>query len=209
MAKAPTSNGTFGEDVYTSDQIGERRVKVAIDDGLLKGSNGIVVQPFTEANIKRGVQYFLRTAYPNSDPIAGETSRKLLLETGSQPVLVKLRVFEYIGEELRISLYANPTVTDNGSPIQVSNWNAVNPVPNTATARKDVTTSDDGTLLGEPEYFFGGPTGLLRDAYSIPEGRERVIPANSSFLVVIENLDIGNARCQYFLDWYEGGTDIP
>lgn len=173
------------------------------------GFAGMVVQPFTEANIKRGVQYYLRVAYPTADPIAGGTSRKLLFTTGAKPVLVKLRVFEYIGEELSISLFSAPTVTDNGDPITISNWNVVNPVATTVSARKDVTTSDDGAQIGDIEYFFGSQQQNSRDVHSIPEGRERVIPANGEFLVVIENTNGQDARCQYFLDWYEGGTDIP
>lgn len=176
---------------------------------LLNGFAAIVTQPFTEANVKRGVQYYLRAAYPTVDPITGGTSRKLLFTTGEKPVLVKLRVFDYIGEELSISLFSAPTVTDNGDPITISNWNVVSPVATTVAARKDVTTSDDGTLISDPEYFFGSAQQNSRDVHSIPEGRERVIPANSTFLVVITNENGQDARCQYFLDWYEGGTDIP
>jgi len=173
------------------------------------GNAGMVVQPFTEANIKRGVQYYLRAAYPTASSVAGGESKKILFATGAKPVLVKLRVFEYIGEEFSISLFSNPVVTGSGDPVTVSNWNVVNPVATTSSARKNVTTSSDGTQIGDTEYFFGSQQQNSRDVHSIPEGRERVIPANSEFLVVIKNENGQSGRCQYFLDWYEGGTDIP
>jgi hypothetical protein len=37
----------------------------------------------------------------------------------------------------------------------------------------------------------------------------RILPANTEFAVVITNTGAGNARVQYFLDFYEGEPDLP
>lgn len=173
------------------------------------GLRALVVQPYSEANVKRGLQFYTRIAYPLADPIAGGTTRKLYFKLGAKPVIVKLREFEYVGEELQIELFANPSGVTGGTPRTPSNWNRVDPQPTTVQVLKDVTTTDDGTPLDdEPEYFFGSALAFNRDANSIPQGRERVLPAGGEFIVAISNTNSQAARCQYFLDWYEGETDL-
>ena len=173
------------------------------------GVRALVVQPYSEANVKRGLQFYTRIAYPTADPIAGGTTRKIYFKLGAKPILVKLREFEYIGEELQIQIFANPTGVTGGTPRTPANWNRQDPQPTTVQILKDVTTTDDGTPLDdEPEYFFGSQSQPNRDLNSIPQGRERVIPAGGEFIVAITNNNGQNARCQYFLDWYEGDTDL-
>lgn len=176
---------------------------------VIVGDNAFVVQPYTEVNVKRGLEYYVRVAYPLGNEIPGGESRRIFFQTTTKPVLVKLRDFEYVGEELQIEIFIGPSGVTGGSNVTINNWNGVNPVPTTASCIRDVTTTDDGTPIeSEPEYFFGGALAFNRDSNSIPQGRERVLPANSDFLVVITNNSTGAARCQYFLDWYEGSADI-
>lgn len=173
------------------------------------GLRALVTQPYTEANIKRGLEYYIRVAYPLADPIPGGATRKLYFKLGAKPVLVKLRDFEYVGEELQIELFSGPSGVTGGTAQTPNNWNGVNPVASTVEFRKGVTTTDDGTPLeAEPEYFFGSALAFNRDANSIPLGRERVLPAGGEFIVAITNNNAQDARCQYFLDWFEGETDF-
>lgn len=182
-----------------------------VPDGAFVGLRALTVQPYTEANVKNGVQYYLRAVWPLADTIAAGTSRKLWFKTGAKQVLVKLRDVQYIAEELIIRLYAGPTGVTGGTALGVSNYNGVNPVPTTAQAKKNVTTTANGTEFGgsDPEYFFGSANAPQRAATSIPQGRERVLPANTEFIVDIANTGTGVARVQYYLDWYEGGSDLP
>lgn len=185
--------------------------RVAPSPAMAAGVEAFIVQPYSESNVKRGLEFYFRAAYPTADPIVGATPRKILFQTGSKSVLVKLRVFEYVGEELQIELFANPTGVTGGTAVTPSNWNRINPQASTVTVTKDVATTTDGTTFeSQPEYFFGASTQPSRDVASIPQGRERVLPPNTDFLVVITNNDgEASARCQYFLDWYEGEPDIP
>lgn len=180
-------------------------------DGAFTGLRALTTQPYTEANVKNGVQYNLRAVWPMADTIGAGTSRKLFFQTTTKPVIVKLRELQYLAEELRIELFQSPTGVTGGTPLAIHNYNGVNPVATTVSATKNVTTVTNGTQFDttDPEYFFGSANAPQRQTGSIPQGRERVLPANSTFLVMISNTGTGEARVQYFLDWYEGGADLP
>lgn len=179
--------------------------------GLYTGLAAITVQPYTEANVKNGLQYNLRATWPLLDPIAAGTTRKIWFKTNAKPVIVKLREVQYLAEELILRLFQSPVTVTGGTDLTIHNYNGVNPVATTVNAKKNVSTVSDGTQFdgSDPEYFFGSSNDPQRQASAIPQGRERILPANSEFLVTIQNSGTGNARVQYFLDFYEGGTDLP
>ena len=172
---------------------------------LEKGERAFIVEPFDPVNIKRGLQFYLRSSWPSSDSIATNTPRYVYFKTGAKPVIVKTRIVSYIGEEFALSIFANPTITPaTGTTINPSNLNGINPQATTVTALKDPTVTDDGTLIDdEPEYYFGGTSQRNRDANSIPPESERIIPADTEFLVKIE----GAGRFSYRLEWYEGDPE--
>lgn len=178
-------------------------------DKIRRGVGAFVVQPYTEANVKNGLQFYLRASWPLADQIAQGTTRKLWFKTGSKPVIVKLRDFQFLAEELTITLSRGPTGVTGGTAIAISNYNGINPVATTVQAKKGVTTTADGATMGVPEYFFGGATTPQRSATSVPQGRERILPPNTEFIVAIANTGASAARAEYFLDWYEGAPDLP
>ena len=185
-------------------------VQIAPPD-LYRGFRAITTQPYTEANVKNGVQYSLRAAWPLLDTIATGASRLIWFKTGAKPVLVKLRDLQYLAEELSIQLYTGPTEVTGGTVLGISNYNGVAPVATTVQAKKNVTVTARGTEFGgsDPEYLFGAAGNPQRAPASIPQGRERVLPANTEFIVAITNTGTSAARVQYYLDWYEGATDLP
>lgn len=180
-----------------------------IPQGAFVGLRAMTMQPYTEANVKNGLQYFLRASWPLTDEILPGTTRKIYFQTGSKTILVKLREFQYIAEEMKIAIFAGPTGVTGGTPLTINNYNNVNPVTTTVLATKDVSTVSDGTQFSPDEFFFGSQSAPQRVAGAIPLGRERVLPPNSEFIVAISNTGTGNVRAEYFLDWYEGGTDLP
>lgn len=184
--------------------------------GLYTGLAAITTQPYTEANVKNGLQYNLRAVWPLGNVIPSGApplnQRKIWFKTNEKPVIVKLRQFQYIAEEMRIELFIGPTGVSGGTDLSIHNYNGVSPIPSTVQAKKNVTIINNGTPFdtNDPEYFFGGSNDPQRqNVDSIPLGRERILPANSEFAVVISNTGTGNARAQYFLDFYEGSTDLP
>lgn len=186
-----------------------------IPNGLYSGSAALITQPYTEANVKNGLQYNLRAVWPLADQIpSGATpgsQRKIFFQTGAKQVIVKLRELLFSAEELKIELFKTPVGVSGGTPLVIHNYNGVTPIASTVTATKGVTTTGNGVPFdaGDPEYFFGSPNAPQRTPGSIPQGRERILAANSTYLVVISNTGTGDARVQYFLDWFEGTPDLP
>lgn len=184
--------------------------------GLFTGDAAMAVQFYPELNIKRGRQFYLRAAWPLADRITANTSRLLHFTTGPTPVIVKLRDFSYIAEELVIRLWVGPTGVTGGDALEISNYNGINPDYSAAlgiTATKNVAVTDKGVEFGgsDPEYYFGSSSAGGRTQASIPQGRERVLPPNTEFIVEIENSASGStpARAQYYIDFYVGQPDVP
>lgn len=183
----------------------------SVPSGLYAGLSAITTQPYTEANVKNGLQFNIRATWPLGDLIANGTTRKIWFKTTTKPVIIKLRELQYVGEELTLRLFSGPTGVTLGTDLTVHNYNTVNPVASTCLAKKNVTTVSDGTEFdaGNAEVFFGSANAPQRSAAIALQGRERILPANSEFIVSITNTGTDNARVQYFLDFYEGGTDLP
>lgn len=179
--------------------------------GLFEGLAAITTQPYTEANVKNGLQFYVRAVWPKGGEIPADATRKIWFSTGSSPIIVKARVFEYDAEEVRIDIYSGPTGVTGGTVITPRNYNRVAPVAAVSQAKKNVATTADGTPFDpdDPEYFFGASNTPQRTPGSILQGRERILPANSQFIVAITNTGASAARAQYFLDYYQGGTDLP
>lgn len=181
-------------------------------DGVFTGKRALNVQFYPEANVKNGLQYYTRIAYPLSDEIASGTSKDIVVRTTSKKMLAKVRIVHYSAQEIEIDLFGGVTFNDQtGEQIIPSNYNGVNPVASTVEVFKEPTVSDPGTRIDDcdPEYYFGSNSQGQRSGESIPEGRERVLAANTSYLVRLTNTGTGDARVQYFLDWYEGEPDLP
>lgn len=176
-----------------------------IPDGAFSGSRGAITQGYNEANVKLGRQSYARIAWPLADPVAAGTPRKVHFRTGALPVIFKGRVFDYVSEEMTIELYEGATGITGGTVVPVRNFNRVSPVASLVTITKNVTATDNGTLIDDAEYFFGSANAPQRNPGSIPSGRERILKPNTSYLIVVS----GAGRAQYFGDWYEGAPDFP
>lgn len=182
-----------------------------IPDGAYVGLRALVTQPYTEANVKNGLQFYIRAVWNKAGPIPAGETRKIWVSTGNSPLIVKLRIVEFDAEELRLDIFAGPTGVTGGTTITPRNYNRVNALPSVLQAKKNVTTVSDGTAFDpdDPEHFFGAANAPQRNPGALPQGRERILPANSEFIVAFTNTGTGNARVQYFLDFYQGGTDLP
>ena len=179
---------------------------------LVTGRRAWTVAFYPEQNVKNGLQYYTRIVYPLADPIPAGQSKYIVFKTSSKKVLVKVRIVHYAAEEIKLELFDNPTFDDQtGTLLTPDNYNGVNPVVSTVEVYKDSTVSVDGTPLdnSDSEYYFGSNSTGQRSGESIPEGRERVLPEDTTYLVKLTNTGTGNARVQYFLDWYEGEPDLP
>lgn len=200
-----TGATTAAVSVWRGDDAGS-----GFPDGVFAGLRAITVQPYTEANVKNGLQFYARTAWPTSDTIAAGSTRKVMFRTGVKPVIVKMRDFAYISEELSISLYQGATGVSGGTSVPIRNYNLINPIATTCTMTANVTTTSDGTLFDGPEYFYGSASAPQRSQAAIPAGRERILQSSTTYIIAITaSGGIGASRAQYFLDFYEGTPDLP
>lgn len=137
-----------------------------IAEGSANGTRANVTQGYNEANVKNGLQFFTRIAWPTANPIANgpAAARKILFVTGVKPVIFKGRVFDYIGEELTIQIFEGPTGVSGGTAVTPRNFNRINPVASTVQITRDVTTTADGTAIDDLEYFFGSTNAPQRQA---------------------------------------------
>lgn len=174
---------------------------------LFSGERALTVQDYLPANIKKGLQFYMQHALPQ---LAAAGVYKILFTTGAKKVLIKSREMYGVGQLLSLQLFKLPTVTPaTGTPITVQNFNDVNPVASTVTIRGGVTAPANGTSWGDPQRLFGANSAGQRTGSGLGPGGERVLKANSTYLIVISNPDTGVADVDYFLSWYEGAPDLP
>lgn len=179
----------------------------AVDESLRNGTQAIIVQSYTEANVKNGLQYYVRLHAPTV-AVAGVLN--LRFQTGVKPVIIKARevsfnatnIVEYVAQE-------GGTYT-GGSAVPVENENRVNPVPST------VLLSTGGTIGGTPIVFrrkriySAGSTasGSSKVGTDIL-GRETVLKPNTLYTITLTNVAGATAEIQLELSWFEGVPDLP
>lgn len=179
-----------------------------IPAGAFSGLRAITTQNYIEANVKYGLQFYIQHNLPQL--VASTGTYKLLFTTGAKQVLVKAREMYGIGEAISLQIYKQPTApAPGGTLLTVQNFNDVAPVATTVTVRGGVTTTADGTPWGDPQRLFGQSAAGQRAGSGLAPGGDRILKANSTYLVFFRNTGSGTADIDYFLTWYEGGTDLP
>lgn len=179
-----------------------------IPDGAFSGLRAMTSQSYTEANVKYGLQFYLQYNLPQLPATTG--THKVLFTTGAKQVLIKGREMYGIGETFSIQVYKQPVApSPGGTLLTIQNFNDVGPAVTTVTIRGGVTTTSDGTAWGDPQRLFGQSAAGQRAGSGLAPGGDRILKANSTYLVIFRNTGSGTADIDYFLTWYEGGTDLP
>lgn len=174
---------------------------------LFKGTAGetlaLTTTNFIELNVKRGQQFEIREKY---GPVAidGGTDY-LLVRTGNDPVILKRRLLISNTDEVDFKVSRNPTITADGTPIFVRNYNEAVSKTAEVTIFKGPTFSDAGTLRAQ-DYLPGSVNAGNRSAGSFSqEGFERILNSNTEYLLEITNNSSTNPLNYYIeLSWYEG-----
>jgi len=172
--------------------------------GVTQGVRAFIVQPYTEANVKRGKQFetSLRTTIP-----AGESS-DIIFKTTTEKTLVKGRVVNFIGQEIKLETYEAPAYT-GGTPVPVFNLTNINPVPDTVEILAGVTVTDTGTKISTDRTFFGDTNQGSKVAGSENiEGLERNFDLGKEYLQRISNPTTGPLEVSVYVSWYEGEPDF-
>jgi len=175
--------------------------------GVYSGFRAQTQQGYIEANTKAGVQFYIQHALPQL--VATTGLYKILFTTGAKRVLIKAREMYSNGAVSSLQIFKQPTTPSGGSPIVVQNYNDVAPVATTVAVQGGVTVVSNGTAWGDPQRLFGSSAAGQRVGSGLAPGGDRILKTNSTYLIEIKNTGTGTADIDYFLTWYEGGTDLP
>lgn len=173
-----------------------------------EGYRALNVQGYAETNTKLGLQFYVQIALAT---IAAGNTTNIYFKTGSVPCLIKLREFSGRGEAVSIQVFKQPTVSANGTPVTIQNFNDENPASATMQVFTGATVASNGTPWGDPQRIYGASATGQRASGNLVPGGDRVLKKNSSYLVVISNNigGTGNADFDYFLTWGEVEPDLP
>lgn len=173
-----------------------------------EGFRALNVQGYAETNTKLGLQFYVQIALPTIS--AGNTTN-IYFKTGATPCLIKLREFSGRGEAVSIQVFKQPTVSANGTPVTIQNFNDENPATATMQVFTGATVTNNGTAWGDPQRIYGASATGQRASGNLVPGGDRVLKKNSSYLVVVSNNigGSGGADFDYFLTWGEVEPDLP
>jgi hypothetical protein len=170
---------------------------------MVNGVGAFTVQPYTEVNIKRGVQYEVSGVFS----LAAGASVDLVYISGGKPCILKGKELNFTCEEITASLYEAPTYT-GGTAVPVYNLTRINPVPKESEVLGGVTVTDVGTKIAADRVFLGSTASGNRVASSSGvEGLERVFKPNTVHLERITNTSAAACKVSVYLTWYEGDID--
>lgn len=176
--------------------------------GVYSGLRALTQQGYIEANTKAGLQFYIQYGLPQLPATSGV--HKILFTTGAKRVLIKARELYGNGGVFSLQVFKQPTApAPGGSTIVVQNYNDITPVATTVSVLGGVTTTSNGTPWGDPQRLFGSAASGQRAGSGLAPGGDRILKPNSSYLIEIKNTGSGTADIDYFLSWYEGGTDLP
>ncbi len=176
--------------------------------GLMRGTRAITLQSYTEANVKNGLQFEL-SHY--EDSLVGGGSFDIALTTGNKPIIVKAMDLSASGEGLRMQTFKSPAFS-GGTPKSVYNLNAGNSsIPTQSSVVLNPSVTSTGTKMSADIYSLGGNTGFggFGGGAASTTGLEKIIPANTSILIRLTNINGTPERAFTYMTWYEGETDLP
>jgi len=176
-----------------------------LDPRLYTGLQGLTTQPFTEANVKNGSQFYISEIF--EIPSGGNPTnlKYFVFETGDADVIVKFRNIRTNGGQ-EYTVFRGATVS-GGELIPIYNLNDKFPNGNVMTVSADPTVTDEGTKWDSVKSFNqqgqqsgGGVFGT--------SGAERILQKNTEYLVKFENTDNFNVGVSYIVSWYEGPLSV-
>lgn len=174
---------------------------------MTQGQKAVVFQNYTEANVKNGLQYFLRHLFTN---VAVGATVTVKFQTGAKPVIIKSREVSFSGSS-RVDYQALEGGTyTGGTAVSIRNENLVSPVPTTVSVTHSGTIGAAGTVFRDKTIFGSGSTsgGGSRIGTDVL-GRETILKPNTLYYVRLTNVSGSTAEIQFELSWYEGTPDLP
>lgn len=173
---------------------------------IINGLRALTTQDYISVNVKKGAQYEISNDSPG---LANAANVDVLFTTGAKPVIIKSRLLKFNGTSVLTRVYRAPTFT-GGTIAPYFNLNDKDPVAGTVVIRTGATVTAPGTEFGAPTFDMGsaGQGNSTLSTYSVP-GIERILRANTTYLLRITNDSGATQRITSYLTWYEGDLDFP
>jgi len=130
------------------------------------------------------------------------------LNLGDDPQFLALPGGMYGAQQLVLSFSQVPTsgtFSIQVLPVGSSEWGPLSKATNLPASGAPYFIRSAG-WIGQVRIKFDGVVG---GAGGVLWAEQIELPANAEFIVAITNTGSGAARAQYFLDYYQGGTDLP
>lgn len=167
------------------------------------GDRAITVQTYLDVNIKLGAQFEGSTLLT----LEGGGINYTVFITGSLPVILKGRYLTYSGAGIGGDIYKAPTYS-GGVVTPYQNGNDINPKAGLSSILVGATVQQLGTLKFAPTYSFRGDSPQSKGGEGVLGG-EKILAANTTYLLVLTSLDTLQQKASSFLSWFEGYPDLP
>lgn len=166
-------------------------------------------QNYIELNCKFGVQHGFNL--PLRTLLASATLNAYMV-TGSKPIAVKSREYEFDGAGISTAVYRDATYT-GGTPLVPFNFNDRNPVPAETRLILDATDGAPGTVWSPVRPRLGTDqigTNVTATPTAEPFGLEYWFKENSVYRIALTSIDPANTqRLVSAFTFYEGFPDYP
>lgn len=181
----------------------------SIDPRVYAGTQGLTIQPFTEANCKNGVQ-FETSSYLAS--LGANQSTYAIFRTTSKFALLKNRQISYTGKGVTADVFINPTFT-GGTTLPAYNLRLDSfAQAQTVQILSGITLGSLGTQIAASTVGIGtagqGSNTVGTFSGFGQQGIERVIPPNTTLLLRITNRDTVACELSTYATWYEGPLSV-
>lgn len=173
---------------------------------MTEGSKAFVIQNYIEANVKNGLQFYLRALYEN---VTVGSTVYLKFQTGAKPVVIKSREVSFIGASKLDYVAVEGGSYTGGTPFTPGNENRINPVATTVTLALGGTGTPGTEFRRKRMYGSGSETGNSSRIGTDVLGRETILKANTLHYVAMTNVAGVTGEIQLELSWYEGTPDLP
>jgi hypothetical protein len=179
----------------------------SIDPRVYRGFQAVTMQPFTEANVKNGLQYFVNINVPS---IATSGVRRYLFETGNKDVLIKAIELNGNSDLFSYQVFkdVDPTLFSLGAPLAIYNYSDKDPVTETTEIREvtALNAGSEGDPWGDRVRYIGSlEVGNRPSKGTRPPGIERQCDKNKFYMVELRNLSTTNPLVtDLYMTWYEG-----
>lgn len=206
-----SANLEAGQTLYVRSRDGSGTLTYTYTDGSLLPAldqrvydgrfRAITTQPFSEANVKNGTQFYAGVEFIS---IAQGASVDVIFVPDMTPVLVKGREIRTNGDNVLYQVYRG-TSFSGGTAVPVHNYNEVTPAATTVYLRSGPTVTNPGLLIDSQPIYGSVSAGNRVSGFTQTSGIERRLAFATPYLARITNRSTtAAASVWYGLTWYEG-----